>query len=302
MVTAPRHTSWAAAGQLDRADEHRDNPEWVRSLWYADDARLVKITADSQLAVTKDGSRLVATKPFVDHDAQRHVFLGLVGDTPWFAVEAVLDPPVRTLRELGDVLTPLDQELAVVTTAVTNWHRTAPMCAACGQPTEVINGGFARTCPHCGREHFPRTDPAVIVAVVDEDDRLLLARSAAWAESRVSVLAGFVEAGESFEQAVHREIAEESDLRLSDMHYFGSQPWPFPRSIMVGFFARAATTEIAIDDDEIVYADWFTRERLDSEIAAGTLTLPGTASIAHRLITSWRDGSHPLARAVASLS
>lgn len=294
MVTAPCHTSWAAAGRLDRADEHRGNPEWVRALWYADDARLVKITAESQLAVNKDGTRLLATKPFVEYDAQRHILLGLVDDAPWFAVEAVLDTPVRTLRELGDVLSPLDQEIAVVTTAVTNWHRTAPMCAACGHPTEVANGGFVRICRRCGREHFPRTDPAVIVAVVDDADRLLLARSGAWAEGRVSVLAGFVEAGESFEQAVHREIGEESDLRLSELQYFGSQPWPFPRSIMVGFFARAETTEISIDDDEIVYADWFTRDRLDLDLAAGTLTLPGRASIAHRLITAWRDGAHPL--------
>lgn len=295
MVTAPRHTSWAAAGQLDRVDDHRDNPEWVRALWYADDARLVKITADSQLAVCKDATRLRTSRPFVEYDPQRHFLLGLVDEAPWFAVEAVLDPPFRTLRELGDVLDPLEQEIAVTATAVTNWHRAAPRCAACGQPTHVMNGGFARLCRHCGREHFPRTDPAVIVAVVDEADRLLLARAATWDEQRVSVLAGFVEAGESFEQAVHREIAEESDLRLSQMEYFGSQPWPFPRSIMIGFFARAASSEISIDGDEIVYADWFTRDRLDRELGDGTVTLPGTASIAYRLIATWREGAHPLA-------
>lgn len=294
MVTAVHQSAWAAAGQLDRSDEHRDNPEWVRALWYADDAQLVKLTADSQIASDRGGTRLRVTKPFVEYDGQRHVFLGLVGESPWFGVEAVLDPPYRTLREFGDLLSPLEHEIAVTATAVLNWHRTAPRCAACGHPTTMINGGFARLCGNCGREHFPRTDPAVIVAVVDDDDRLLLARAAAWDEGRVSVLAGFVEAGESLEQAVHREIGEESDLPLTDLRYFGSQPWPFPRSLMVGFFARAASKEISIDGDEIVYADWYSRERLERDLASGKLTLPGSASIAHRLITQWRQGSHPL--------
>ena len=108
------------------------------------------------------------------------------------------------------------------------------------------------------------------------------------------MLAGFVEAGESLEQAIHREIGEEVDITLSDVVYFGSQPWPFPRSLMVGFFARAATTEICVDADEIAYADWFTRDELDAKLAAGDLGLPGNSSIASRLIKAWRDGENPL--------
>lgn len=267
----------------------------MKALWYAEETRLVKMTAEGQLAVNQDGTRLRTTTPFVEYDSQRHVLLGLVDEVPWFAVEAVLDGPVKSAREVGALLAPLEADIAITTTAVLTWHRTAPRCSACGGTTEVTNGGFARFCHHCQREHFPRTDPAVIVAIVDADDRLLLARAATWDQGRVSILAGFVEAGESFEHAVHREIAEESDLTLGELHYVGSQPWPFPRSVMVGFFARALTTEISIDGDEIVYADWFTRERLDADLAAGTVLLPGAASIAHRMVKSWRERTHPFA-------
>lgn len=268
----------------------------MRGHWYAEDTRLLKMTSEGLLAVHPELPQLWTTRPFVEYDSQRHVFLGLVDDVAWFAVEAVLDQTVKSFREIGAELDPLEADIAVTTSAILNWHRSSPHCPTCGELTEVTNGGFARVCRHCRREHFPRTDPAVIVAIVDEDDRLLLARAALWDSNRVSVLAGFVEAGESFEHAVHREIAEESDVSLGELHYFGSQPWPFPRSVMIGFFARATSTEISIDGEEIVYADWFTRDELDAALAAGELSLPGSASIAHRLITSWRDGTHPLAR------
>jgi NAD+ diphosphatase len=133
----------------------------------------------------------------------------------------------------------------------------------------------------------------VIVAIIDSSDRILLGSQASWGP-RVSVLAGFVEAGESLEQAIHREIGEEVDLALTELCYFGSQPWPFPRSLMVGFFARAASTQIAVDAHEISYAEWFTRDRLDAKLANGELGLPGRTSIASRMIQAWRDGNAPL--------
>jgi NAD+ diphosphatase len=133
----------------------------------------------------------------------------------------------------------------------------------------------------------------VIVAVIDPDDRLLLGGQGAWG-NRVSVLAGFVEAGESLEQAIHREIGEEVDVSLSELRYFGSQPWPFPRSLMVAFFARAVGTNINVDADEIAYADWYTRDQLSAKLDAGKLGLPGKSSIAARMIQAWRDGEAPL--------
>ncbi len=267
----------------------------MKGLWYADDTRLVKMTADGLLAVHPDQPKLWTTRPFVEYDSQRHVLLGLVDDVAWFAVEAVLDQTVKSFREIGAELDPVEADIAVTTSAILNWHRSSPNCSGCGQPTEVTNGGFARFCHHCRREHFPRTDPAVIVAIVDDQDRLLLARAAGWDNNRVSILAGFVEAGESFEHAVHREIAEEVDVSLGELHYAGSQPWPFPRSVMIGFFARAVSTEISIDGEEIVQADWFTRTGLDAALSTGEVSLPGPASIAYRLITAWREGTHPFA-------
>ena len=138
-----------------------------------------------------------------------------------------------------------------------------------------------------------RSDPAVIVAVTDADDRLLLGRQPVWAKGRVSVFAGFVEAGESLEQAVHREVFEEVGLRLGPPRYLGSQPWPFPRSMMLGFTARALDTALTLDAREIEAARWYTRGQLETALAHGELTLPMRTSIAHRMITAWRRGELP---------
>jgi NAD+ diphosphatase len=132
----------------------------------------------------------------------------------------------------------------------------------------------------------------VIVAVVDADDRMLLGGQEHWG-TRVSVLAGFVEAGESAEQAIHREVAEEVDVALADLHYFGSQPWPFPRSLMLGYFARATSTLINVDTDDLSHAEWYSRDELTARLEAGELGLPGSASIASRMIADWREGRDP---------
>jgi NAD+ diphosphatase len=200
---------------------------------------------------------------------------------------------VHDFREVGYQLTDNERDIAAAATALANWHRASPLCARCGGATRVINGGFARHCQTCDEDHFPRTDPAVIVAVVDAQDRILLGSQNGWG-NRVSVLAGFVEAGESLEQAIHREIAEEVDVSLSKVAYVGSQPWPFPRSLMLGFAARASTSAICVDNDEIASADWYTRDQLTAKLEAGELGLPGRTSIASRLIQAWRDGELPL--------
>jgi NAD+ diphosphatase len=281
--------AWSEASALDRVGHHRRSPEWVSHLWRSPDARLLKLDADAGFTTQADGSlRLV--KPFVEHDPQRHRLLGLVDGAPVFAVQALLSPAdgkVRNLREVGGSLSDVERDIAAAATALVRWHQLEPCCPRCGGETLAVEGGFARHCARCDEQHFPRTDPAVIVAVVDTDDRLLLGRQASWG-TRVSVLAGFVEAGESLEQTIHREVAEEVDVTLDRLRYFGSQPWPFPRSLMTGFFARAATTAICVDADEIAWAGWFTREELTAQLDAGTLGLPGPSSIAHRLISTWR--------------
>jgi NAD+ diphosphatase len=281
------------ASDLDRVDHHRRSLDWVAGLWRAPDAKLLKLDAESRFTTNAGGSKLRMTKPFVEFDSQRHWLLGLLDGSPIFAVEALTEGEVHDLREVGFQLSDNERDIASAAAALSHWHRNEPHCTNCGTPTAVINGGFARHCPVCHREHFPRTDPAVIVAVVDPADRLLLGGQATWGK-RVSVLAGFVEAGESLEQTIHREVAEEVDISISATRYFGSQPWPFPRSLMLGFAARAATTEICVDADEIQFADWFTRDELNAKLAAQELGLPGKSSIASRLIKAWLDGVLPI--------
>lgn len=277
---------WSVASSLDRVGHHRRSAEWVAQLWRSPDARLLKLDADASFTTLPDGSlRLV--KPFVEHDPQRHLLLGLVDGAPVFAVQAVVDGEVRSLREVGGSLSDVERDVAAAATALVRWHQMEPQCPRCGGATRVVDGGYARHCERCDEQHFPRTDPAVIVAVVDADDRILLGRQASWGH-RVSVLAGFVEAGESLEQTIHREIAEEVDVTLDRIRYFGSQPWSFPRSLMTGFFARASSTAVCVDADEIAWAGWFTRDELTAQLEAGTIGLPGPSSIAHRLIATWR--------------
>ncbi len=229
----------------------------------------------------------------MEFDSQRHRLLGLLNGSPIFAVEELADGEMHDFREVGFQLTDNERDIAATAAALTQWHRLEPQCPRCGAATIVINGGFARHCTRCGQDHFPRTDPAVIVAVVDGEDRLLLGGQAAWG-NRVSVLAGFVESGESLEHAIHREIGEEVDISLSELRYFGSQPWPFPRSLMVAFFGRATDTDIRVDTDEIAHAEWYTRDQLSAKLDSGALGLPGNSSIASRMIQAWRDGEAPL--------
>jgi len=173
------------------------------------------------------------------------------------------------------------------------WHTTHEFCPRCGARTEIAFSGHIRVCPKDGSEHFPRVDPAVIMLIRDDDDRILLARGPQWPENRVSVLAGFVEPGESLELAVIREVHEEVGIVVTEPRYMGSQPWPFPRSLMLGFFARALTTDLHPDAVEIADARWFTRAELLAELEGGRLGLPSPISIARRLIEAWYGSALP---------
>ena len=192
------------------------------------------------------------------------------------------------LREAAALLNDRDAGLFTHAVALANWHATHTHCPRCGTPTVTVAAGHAQRCPVDGSEHFPRVDPAVIMLVTDPDDRCLLARNRRWPERRVSILAGFVEPGESAEQAVAREVGEETGITVARVRYVGSQPWPMPQSLMLGFRASAAgDLEIRVDDDEIAEAHWFSRDELRSALAAREILLPPPVSIAHRLIESW---------------
>jgi NAD+ diphosphatase len=200
-----------------------------------------------------------------------------------------------SLRTVGGVLTSAEAGTFVEALSLGRWLLEAPFCPACGTRTELRNAGWSRRCPECAREHFPRTDPAVIVAVTSahDPDLLLLGSNAAWGADRFSCFAGFAEAGESLESTVIREVREEAGVEVRGLRYRGSQAWPYPRSLMVGFHATAVDDAAAqADGDEIAAVRWFTRDEIGAALAGGSgLLLPGRASIAHRLIADWHSGA-----------
>ncbi|RJK98074.1 NAD(+) diphosphatase [Vallicoccus soli] len=288
-----------ARSGVDRAAEQRRDDAWVAAAWAEPSTRVLVVAGGRALVRHADGRTRLVLVPAAGAPEGQRVLLGRAEDgTAYFAVaaEALPDPAGdgdgeevqdAGLRELGAVLDDLEVGLLVNAVALEHWHRTHTHCPRCGAPTQVEAAGHVRRCPRDGSQHFPRTDPAVIMAVVDADDRLLLGRQATWPEGRYSTLAGFVEPGESLEAAVAREVLEESGIVVDDATYLGSQSWPFPQSIMLGFRARAASTAITTDDEEIVDALWLTREELGARVAEGSLRLPPAVSIARRLIEHW---------------
>lgn len=191
-----------------------------------------------------------------------------------------------SLRRNGAGLSDRDAGLYAQSLSIANWHETHPRCSKCGTPTVVIDGGWVRSCFVDEKEFYPRTDPAIIAAITDDEDRLLMGSQGIWEENRWSVLAGFVEPGESLAAAVEREIFEEAGVRVTDVDYLASQSWPFPYSLMVGFAARARGEQQLVPDlIEIEKLRWFSREELAAE--AENILLPGRLSIARALIENW---------------
>ncbi|MDQ4491035.1 NAD(+) diphosphatase [Sinomonas sp. ASV486] len=193
-------------------------------------------------------------------------------------------------RESGSRLDVVEAGVLLEATAIANWHAGHPRCPRCGAPTQVVHSGWVRRCPEDGSEHFPRTDPAIIVTVVGPEDRVLLGTGARMRSTMFSTLAGFVEPGESLEQAVVREILEEVGVRVTECQYLGSQPWPFPASLMLGFTARTEDTVAQPDGAEVLRARWFSREELAAAAGSGEITLPSRLSISRALIEHWYGG------------
>ncbi|AJC69932.1 NUDIX hydrolase [Trueperella pyogenes TP8] len=191
------------------------------------------------------------------------------------------------MRSVGHLLNDAEATLALEAIALVNWH-AAEFCPTCGAPATLVAAGWQMTCP-AGHSVFPRTDPAVIMAIHDADDRLLLGRNRSWPKGRLSALAGFVEAGETLEDAVRREVFEECAVRVARLEYFASQPWPFPRSLMVGFHGWAAEPHPSVVPDglEIVEAAFFTREQVRRMQEENPEVIPGPTSLARALIEDW---------------
>ena len=274
---------WDAPSLLHRSTELRDD-DTLQLLWRSPQARLLQVDAASQFALNPFGM------PAAGELDETIAFLGTVHGGPWFAQRVEQIPGGETIRDAS--LTDTQYQLASAALAILNWGESALFCDRCAGRLRRIRGGFAAVCTICGREHFPRTDPAVIVAVLDPDDRLFLAHQGSWAAGRASILAGFVEAGESAENAVHREVAEEARLLVDSCRFIGSQPWPFPRSLMLAYVARTRSTG-RVDKVELEWGGWYTRADVDAAQARGSLTLPGAGSVAGRILDAWRAGALP---------
>jgi NAD+ diphosphatase len=272
-----------ARATVDRDAATRSSPEALEAAWSGAQVLVV----DEQGRALVDGTDLVLLPAGEAPEGDR-LYLGRLEGQHFFAVRGDLPRRLGTrpmgLREVGAVLGDRDAGLLVHAVGLTNWHAAHPRCPRCGAPTEVVQGGAVRRCPADGTDHFPRTDPAVIVLVSDGADRCVLGRQASWPPGRYSTLAGFVEPGESAEQAVVREVQEESGLLVRDVTYRASQPWPFPSSLMLGFRALCdADVEPAVGDGELEDVRWFTREELRDRFTGG----PPQVSIAHALISEW---------------
>lgn len=273
----------------DRAGGRRTDQTWLEETWADRRTRVVPI-AEGRFPVHEDGTA-VAWCPPAEAPAGQRVFLGLREGTAYFALLCEREPDASWvgLRRVIATLSRVDADLMVHAVALAEWHLAHRFCPRCGGRLETAQAGHVLTCPGCGRQHFPRTDPAVIMLVTD-GERALLGRQPSWPEGRYSTLAGFVDPGESLEDAVVREVAEETGVEVTDVTYFGNQPWPFPSSLMVGFFARAVTTDISVDEEEISDARWFSREEMKAGADAGTLLLPSGISISRSLVEAWYGG------------
>jgi NAD+ diphosphatase len=295
---------------VDRSTIRRNDAGWVAATWADPRTRvlvldgreaLIRITGDSaSLELVPSAAAPAGTRFLLGVDDGGVAYFGVMAGPAAAAPRGTsgADSGVRAagLAEAGPLLDDRDAGLLTHAVALANWHESHPHCPRCGALTELLPAGHARVCPNDGSEHFPRTDPAVIMLVTDDRGRCLLARNQRWPARRVSILAGFVEPGESAEQAVVREVAEETGIVVGDVRYLGSQPWPMPQSLMLGFRARAASgQQITVDADEISEAHWFGRDDLRAAIAAGDVLLPPPVSIAHRIIETWYG--EPLPRA-----
>lgn len=280
---------------FDRAQHDRaGNLRKREDLWKTPDLKVLVLGGEH--VATVDGPALRWLSPDEAPEGE-WILLGEQDGRRYAAVavqRVAADLVPVSIRTLAPLLSRDELSLAIHAVGIARWVQSHTYCSRCGEYLYADQAGHLLRCPGCGADHFPRTDPAVIMLVTDEQDRALLARNPQWPEHRFSTLAGFVEPGESLEDAVVREVAEEVGLQVTDPVYQASQPWPFPQSLMLGFFARAVGTELSPDDGEIAEAKWFTREELRAACETEQIILPPPqVSISRWLIERWYGGALP---------
>ncbi len=283
-----------AGAFVDRSGHRREDPEWLAAATQGVDARFVPIWGDKCLAA---GDPLHASLlQLADVEAflpqQETIFLGMFRQQPVFAIHIDRDTPApftdagefHDLRYLGSVIPADEANLIAHARALVLWHGMQKYCGICGAESRAESGGNTRICTNaqCATRTFPKVDPAIIVLVTREE-KCLLGRQTDWPEDRYSTIAGFVEPGESLEDAVRREVAEETNIEVAGVHYHSSQPWPFPSALMLGFTAIASSDDIQLNDEELEDAQWFSRK----ELRSGFPKLPYRLSIARRLVEDW---------------
>ena len=290
-----------AATPLDRASLRRKDDDWLTEAWLAPDARVLPVWQTRSLVAGPHEAPRAVLLPAEGLEAVP-IFLGLTADgAPLFAVDlSMVEVPealpalqgrgrFEDLRAAGPLMPEGEAALCAYARGMVWWNARHRFCGACGSPAATAEGGHVRLCtnPDCATHHFPRTDPAVIMLIHDGGDRLVLGRQSRFPAGMHSVLAGFVEPGESLEDTVAREVFEEVGLSVTDIRYRSSQPWPFPSSLMLGFTARATSFDIDTGADELESAAWFDRDFLRNHTPGEEFRLPRADSIASRLVHEW---------------
>jgi NAD+ diphosphatase len=297
MALPRSHPNVLAGPYLERAAHWRKDEERLRAALDDPATWFVPVWHARSAVVTSSDGRASAyfaagAQTFAGLDASGFILLGEFQEHVVFAVALAGEapPPLASGAEMHDLrliageLPAEEAGLLAYARAMVHWREHNRFCGRCGSPMTAVQGGHVMQCAACAHQQFPRLDPAVIVLVTD-GERALLGRQPAWPPGRYSTVAGFVEPGESLEDAVAREVREETGVSVDEIVYHSSQPWPFPSSLMLGFTAHARGTDIDLSDDELEDARWFTR----AQLAAGEIALPATHSISFRLIEDWYD-------------
>ena len=295
-----RRVNFYATGEFNRAVERREDVAWIREKLQDPASRLYPIWRLRNYVSDPEAPRAVALEPesraALLEAASTVILLGVDHEIAHFLVdisslaepEAVALGHAVDLRAVGALMPQREGAILAYARGLTYWHDRHKFCGVCGSPTEVKAAGHQRQCTNqdCSAVQFPRTDPAVIMRIT-HGDKILMARQAVWPQGMHSILAGFVEPGESLEDAVAREVYEEVGLRLTRIKYFSSQPWPFPSSLMLGFSAEATSDEFKVDEEELESAQWMTRQDLLNSPENEIFKLPRKDSISRRLIEDW---------------